>query len=161
MTPTLKADVLAALTVLPEETWDVHDDACDCTYPRIGFWTNPYLAETLEVRMCCIWARLYELFPGFVRVTPAFQDYNAGQWRTEPQEWDGESDMPRSVWYRQLARQQGRSLADIRRDYANQEPPKGTPRPPAPEVEPEPDLMATVLGIVMDMANRLDALEAK
>lgn len=117
-----------AVTVLPETVWGTWDDECDCTYIRIGFFTNPYLAETLEIRLCCIWKQFGDLFPGAVRTTAAYFDGNAGEWVTEPREWDGEFDMPRSVWYRQLARRTGRQLADIRATYARQEPPKGRPR---------------------------------
>ena len=86
------ADVVAAMGMLPETFWETNDDACDCTYQRIGMWTNPYLAETLEVRMCCIWSKLYELFPQYVRTTPAFLNHNTGEWETEPREWDGEDE---------------------------------------------------------------------
>jgi hypothetical protein len=155
--------IAAALSVLPEDMWDVNDDACDCTFQRIGFWTNPYLGETLEVRMCCIWTELYKLFPDKVRVTPAFFDYNANEWAPEPMAWNGETDMPPSIWYRQLARQQGRSVAEIREEYRHRddERPRGVARPVEPTAEPEPDMLGMLLQIVMDMANRMDALEAK
>lgn len=155
--------IAIAASVLPEQMWDVNDDACDCTYQRVGFWTNPYLGETLEVRMCCIWAELYKLFPDKVRVTPAYFDYNANEWVAEPQEWNGETDMPLSIWYRQLARQQGRSVAEIREEYRHRdsERPRGVARPVEPQPEPEPDLLGMLLGIVMDLAERMDAVEAK
>lgn len=114
-----------AISNIPDIQWKMEDDLCDCTYQRIGWWTNPYLAETLEVRVCCIWAELYKQFPQFVRMTPAFWNYNKDKWVTEPMEWTGENPMPRSIWYRQLARKQSRSLAEIRAEYADQEPPQG------------------------------------
>lgn len=161
----LPADLPEAgpVAALPEVMWDVEDDACDCTFPRVGFWTNPYTAATLEVRLCCVWKELYHLFPGAVRETPAFFNYNTGEWCREPQAWDGERGMPEHLWYRQLARQQGRSVAEIRAEYASRlhEKPKGVPRPPQPEVEPEPSMLDALLSIVMHMADRLDALEAK
>jgi len=124
------ADVLSALEHLPEDTWEVDDDACDCTFQRIGMWANPYIGKTLEVRMCCIWKQLYELFPGKVREIPGYRD-QSGEWQTEPAAWDGESDMPASIWYRQLANQQGRSVADVRDEYRmrDSERPRGIPRP--------------------------------
>ena len=142
--------VLKALEVLPEETWDTWDDKCDCPFPRIGFWTNPYSAETLEVRMCCIWQELYKLFPDKVRLIPAFRDYNAEEWVTEPQTWNGEYDMPRYLWYRQLARQTGRSVAEVRAAYRDQEPPKGVPRPRV-----EPDTAVNSLDMLFAMVNHL------
>lgn len=119
----LSPAVVEALSIgaLPDVQWGNQDDLCDCTYQRIGFWTNPYLAETLEVRMCCIWAELYKQFPEYVRTIPAFFDYNAEQWVTSPQEWNGEDEMPKAVWYRHLANKQGRSVADIRAEYAEKD----------------------------------------
>ena len=124
--------VIEALSIaeLPDVRWDIHDDLCDCTYQRIGMWTNPYLAETLEVRMCCIWAELYKQYPQFVRHVPAFFDYGHGdKWVTEPMEWNGETEMPKSLWYRQLARKLGRTMESVRDEYADQDDlrPKGTP----------------------------------
>ena len=127
----LSPGIVEALSIgsLPDVQWKMHDALCDCTYQRIGMWTNPYLAETLEVRMCCIWAKIYEQFPAQVRTIPAFWDYNQEEWVTEPMEWNGETAMPRSVWYRQLAREQGRTVAEIRAEFASQEPPQGKVRP--------------------------------
>ena len=129
--PRLVQDVMAALALggLPDVQWKHHDDRCDCVYQRIGFWTNPYLAETLEVRMCCIWADLYRQYPQFARTIPAFWDYNREEWVTEPQEWNGEDEMPKAIWYRQLARKQGRSLSDVREEYAGKDHlrPRGAP----------------------------------
>lgn len=116
-----------AIGMLPDVQWRMHDDLCDCVYQRIGLWTNPYLAETLEVRMCCIWAELYKQYPEYVRTIPAFWDYNTEEWVTEPAEWNGEEDMPASIWHRQLARKQGISVAEAR--ALNLPAPKGTGRP--------------------------------
>ena len=127
-----QTDVLEALFTgtFPSTFWDCQDDLCDCTYQRIGMWTNPYLAETLEVRMCCIWAELYKMFPQFVRVTPAYLDGNAKAWATEPMAWNGEAEMPKAIWYRQLARQQGRTVEDIRAEYSEKDElrPRGKPK---------------------------------
>lgn len=154
------ADVVAAMGVLPEEFMDTNDDKCDCTFVRIGMWTNPYLAETLEVRMCCIWKSLYELFPQHVRVTPAFLDYNAGQWVTEPQEWNGEDDMPRSLWYRQQARKNGGTVSQMRTEFADAEAPKGTPRP-VEEGEPPVDLVAVLFEMIDGLAQEIGSLKAQ
>lgn len=120
---------------LPDVHWLYGDDLCDCTFQRIGEWTNPYLGRTLRVRLCCIWAELYKLFPQFVQEAPASYDVNRHKWVIEPQPWDSEDmDMPLPIWYRQLAQQTGRSLADIRAEYsqrANERPkklPKGKGR---------------------------------
>lgn len=127
------ADVMAAMTMLPETFFEPDDDRCDCTFQRIYFTTNPYLGATLEVRMCCIWAELYKLFPQFARETPAFKDYRIDEWDTGgPWEWNGETPMPRALWYRQLARQTGKSLPEIRAEYGHLEPPQGIPRAPVP-----------------------------
>lgn len=148
-------DIVGAL--FPEEFWNTNDDLCDCTYQRIGMWTNPYLAETLEVRMCCIWDKLYELFPGLVRVTPGFLNYNTNEWVTEPMEWNGETDMPRAIWYRQLARNEGISVADAREKYRDQQPPKGTPKP---IVEPPEtvDIAAVLFEMVQGLADQVAQL---
>ena len=151
------ADIAAALGSLPESFWDTNDDACDCTYVRIGMWTNPYLAETLEVRMCCIWKELYKLFPEHVRVTPAYLDYNSGAWVEEPQAWNGEDDMPASLWYRQLARERGQDVGTIRALYSSRDEdrPRGTPRPVAGEpegIDPVAVLFEMLDGLAQEVA---------
>ena len=100
-----------------EVSWDHEDDLCDCTFQRIGMWKNPYIGEMLEVRMCCIWKELYKQFPEFVRVT-----------KHEPAIWDGESDMPKSIWHRQLANHLGISIEEAR--MLGNEAPKGVTRTP-------------------------------
>ena len=115
--------VVAALDI-PDVQWIHGDDLCNCTFQRIGRWTNPYLAETLIVRMCCIWEQVYAQYPQFVQRVPAYHNLNTGDYSTDPAPWDGEEDMPRHIWYRQLARLEGRSLAEIRNTYSDQEPPK-------------------------------------
>lgn len=150
------ADIVASLGVLPEVFWNHDDDACDCTFQRIGMWKNPYLGETLEVRMCCIWAELYKLFPQFVRVTPAYLVEDEA-WETTVREWDGEGDMPRSIWYRQLARKEGISLAEARVRYAHLDPPKGTPREIAEEGGPS--LLQVLFAQVVNLKRRVEALE--
>lgn len=161
MTATLDmaaVDIVSALGVLPEDFWNHEDDACDCTFQRIGMWKNPYLGETLEVRMCCIWAELYKLFPQYVRVTPAYLVDDA-TWETSVREWDGEADMPRSIFYRQMARKDGISLAEARERYAHVEAPRGTPRPV--EGETGPSLVTLLYAQVLNLKRRLEALEAK
>ena len=160
LSDTAIADVVAAMGVLPEVFWDVNDDACNCTFQRIGMWTNPYLAETLEVRMCCIWAELYKLFPQHVRVTAAFNNYNTGEWETEPWEWDGESDMPESIWYRHLARKHGIPVAEARERYAHLSPPKGTPRPvaEAPQGPTMDEYVLTAMDVLAEEVARLRAI---
>ena len=112
--------------MIPEVRWRHGDDLCDCTFQRIGFWTNPYLARTLEIRLCCMWKKLDEQYPGLMREIPAFTDYNNGdRYVEEPTLWNGESDMPVALWHRQIAVLTGMSLSDIREKFAGQEPPKG------------------------------------
>lgn len=133
MTETMTAlspGVVEALSIgnLPDVDWANQDDLCDCTYQRIGLWKNPYLAETLEIRLCCVWAKLAEQYPDCVRTIPGYRNDNTGEWETQPWEWNGETEMPRAIWLRHLARKQGRPLAEIRAAYADQAPPQGTPR---------------------------------
>ena len=150
-------ELVAALGVIPEAFWNHEDDACDCTFQRIGMWKNPYLGETLEVRMCCIWAELYQMFPQHVRVTPAYL-VNDEEWDTRVRDWDGDSDMPRSIWYRQLARQHGITVAEARTRYAHLSPPQGTPRPVV-EQEPVIDPVEAMLAMCTHLAERIEALE--
>ena len=147
-----------AFGVMPEAFWNHEDDACDCTFQRIGLWKNPYIGETLEVRMCCIWAELYKLFPQHVRVTPAYL-VDDEAWAQSVMEWNGESAMPRSIWYRQLARQTGRSLPEIRAAYGHLEPPQGTPKPVPQEVTVNP--IDALMAMVTHLADRIVDLEAK
>ena len=126
--------VIEALAIgsLPDVQWKHGDDLCDCIYQRIGMWTNPYLAVTHEIRLCCAWAKLYEMFPETVRTIPAFWDYNNDVWVTEPAEWNGETDMPLALWHRQVARMRGITVAEAR--AMNLPAPKGKARKPAPHL---------------------------
>ena len=103
-----------------QDTWNAEDDLCECVYQRIGYWNNPYIGETLEVRLCCVWAEIEKAYPQFFRRT-----------QIEPAEWNGEADMPRSIWLRQMAAV-GNIPLQIMRDSATGDPPKGTPRKPKP-----------------------------
>lgn len=117
LSPQLRTDLLAALSVgnIPDVHWLQGDDLCDCTFQRVGQWTNPYLGKTLRVRLCCIWAELYKQFPQFVQDIDASYDSNTHQWVNEPQDWDSEdADMPLPLWYRQIARREGKSLSEVR-----------------------------------------------
>ena len=116
---------LLATTMVPEIRWVYGDDLCDCVFQRIGDWTNPYLARTLRVRLCCLWARLYKDHPDLVEEIPAYYDGHADLFVTEPAEWDSPDwDMPRALWYRQMAVQTGLSLAEIRKRCETMDPPK-------------------------------------
>lgn len=126
----IEAAPVAADRAVPTVHWLHGDDGCDCTFQRIGEWTNPYLAETLRVRLCCIWRKIYEQYPQFVQDIPAYYDQNRHAWVTEPREWDSEdADMPTYLWYRQRARLEGKPLAQIRNEYAGRvhERPKAVP----------------------------------
>lgn len=122
-------DILALVSSgIPEEQWDNQDDLCNCTFQRTGDWANPYLGRTQRVRICCLFAELYDQYPQFIQEIPAYYDENTGEWESKPLEWDGEQDMPTAIWHRQLAVKTGMPLEDIREVYENQSPPKGTPR---------------------------------
>ena len=157
MNPIAEADILAALSITPEDFWDVEDDACDCTFQRVGMWTNPYIGETLEVRMCCIWEELYKLFPQHVRRTDAFLDYRTNEWSPGQWEWDGETDMPRAIWYRQMAKREGLSLDEIRAKYSDAEAPQGIPREPQ---EPQPAIVEILWQAIQGLADEIAELKA-
>lgn len=116
---------LAVMESLPEIKWEQGDDLCDCTFQRIGSWTNPYIARTLRVRFCCLWAELYKIYPQYVQEVLGYYNGNTGQYETAPAKWDSEDDdMPRAIWYRQLAVERGLPLEAIRQLYENETPPK-------------------------------------
>ena len=102
---------------IPEVRWMHGDDLCDCTFQRIGEWTNPYMGRTLRYRFCCIWKSLGEQYPDFVQEIPAYYDENKGRMVSEPAEWNGEHDMPRDIWYRQIQAVTGASLDRIREQF--------------------------------------------
>lgn len=118
--------IVAAMSgVGPDVEWIHGDDLCDCTFQRIGWWTNPYIGATLLVRMCCIWEAIYAQYPQFVQRVDAFNDYNADVFTKETRDWDStDADMPRALWYRQIAHRTGLTLAEVRVQYADQEPPR-------------------------------------
>jgi len=122
-------DILGLVSsAVPEVRWTHGDDLCDCTFQRIGEWTNPYLARTLRVRFCCIWAELYKDHPAFVQEIPAYYSENTDRFETEPIEWNAEdAEMPRHLWYRQLAILHGRPLGEIRAMFETKEPPGRVP----------------------------------
>lgn len=106
--------LLEIMPGIPDVYWISGDDLCNCTFQRIGDWTNPYLGQTLRVRMCCIWAEIYKQYPQFVQEIPAFYDQNRHVW-DEAHAWDSEEmDMPIALWHRQLARRTGKSIDEIR-----------------------------------------------
>lgn len=105
--------------------WQHGDDLCDCTFQRIGMWTNPYIGKTLKYRFCCIWAELAKAYPQFVQEIPAFLDTNSETFVEGVAEWASlDADMPRALWYRQLSTLTGKPLAAIRDEYADQDPPR-------------------------------------
>lgn len=116
-------DALLAASI-PGIEWVHGDDLCDCTFQRIGEWSNPYIAQTLRVRFCCIWEELFKQYPQFVQRIPAYFDGNTERFVSEPWEWNGNYDMPRALWHRHLASKTGKALAEIREEYRDQEPPK-------------------------------------
>ena len=103
------------------ETWKHGDDLCDCVFQRIGEWSNPYLGTVHQVRFCCAWARLREVWPDL------FRDTFTGDQRA----WNGEDDMPRALWVRQVAISMGITIPEARSLLKDREPPKGIRRPKA------------------------------
>lgn len=132
LTPAL----LEALSIaeLPEVQWKHGDDLCDCVFQRIGMWKNPYLATTQEIRLCCVWAELGKMFPDFVRTIPGYFNENTQRWDTNPWDWNGETEMPKALWHRQLARKLGCTVAEAR--AMSLEPPAGQPK-----LEPVPFIL--------------------
>ena len=119
---------LLATSGIPEDPWFHGDDKCDCTFQRIGDWTNPVIGRTLRVRLCCIWAKIYAQYPEFVQEIPAYHNIKTNEYVNEPQDWNAEDwDMPRYLWYRHLAAKYGRPLSEIREKCKDMEPPKRLP----------------------------------
>ncbi len=134
-------DVLAATITadIPEVYWISEDDLCDCTFQRIGEWTNPYIARTLRVRFCCIWAELYKQFPQHVQEIPAYYDGNRHRWVVEPRAWDSEEmAMPLAIWHRQLASMTGEPVGTIRAALRGHEDERPGPLPPGTAERDEP-----------------------
>ena len=105
---------------LPDVQWLQGDDLCDCTFQRIGEWTNPYIAQTLRIRMCCLFAELQKEYPQCFQEISAYYDVNRHKWQTTPVKWDSiEYDMPMPLWYRMLSFVKGKPLATIRKEYAH------------------------------------------
>ena len=69
---------------MPEITWTHGDDLCNCTFQRIGDWSNPYLALTRRVRVCCLEQRMLEGNEDLVQDIPGFFNENTGQFEAEP-----------------------------------------------------------------------------
>ena len=116
-------------TTMPEFIWTHGDDLCDCTFQRIGEWTNPYLARTRRVRVCCLEDRMLEDNEDLVQDIPGFFNDDSGLFETEPWVWNGEDDMPEHLFMRQTAIIQGLSLDETRVKFEGVEPPKGIRRP--------------------------------
>lgn len=129
---------------MPEIQWVQGDDLCDCTFQRIGEWTNPYIGRTLRVRMCCIWAELYKEYPQFVQEIPAFYNYNEDRFETEPWMWNGEDDMPVDIWHRQLAVLRHEPLEVIREKFEGLKPPKGSK-------SQQDDMIVQLMGVVRQL----------
>jgi hypothetical protein len=112
----------------PDLEWKHGDDLCDCVYQRIGMWKNVYLAQTHEIRLCCLFNDLAKLFPEHFRTFNGYLDDNSGEYITEPQPWNGEDDMPKALWHRQLARLLDTDLPAARLLGAEYGAPKGQGR---------------------------------
>lgn len=129
---TMSPAILEAIAIgnLPDVEWKIGDDLCDCVYQRIGMWKNPYLAETHEIRLCCLFGELRQMFPQYFRDIPGYFDDNTQEWITEPWRWNGEDDMPHALWVRQLAKVMNVPLSEARK--VDVPAPKGIKRQPRP-----------------------------
>ena len=139
---------LSALQSIPEIVWTHGDDLCNCTFQRIGEWTNPYLARTLRVRVCCIEAQLYKEYPQFVHEIPGYYDENTDEFRVKPQVWNADHDIPKHIWHRQMAVMEGITL-DQARKLAEHVPPP----PPVPKADEKAIAVMAKQG-----ANRMSSL---
>ena len=135
----LEQSLASALAVadLPGMVWLAGDDKCDCVFQRIGFWTNPYLAQTLEIRLCCVWGEFKKQWPQFFRETAATWNLNTGEWDTEPREWDSpDMAMPVEYWYRQIAHKTGQPIAEVRAEYRHKMHLRPKANPKAKQIKP-------------------------
>ena len=123
-------DILGLAGSIPEEEWGIQDDLCDCVFQRIAWFTNPYIGRTMEVRLCCVWAEILKDYPQFIREIPGYdvQNVDVKTYDPKPMEWNGEDDMPRAIWNRQLAVQMGLPIETVRNMTRDEEPPKGIKR---------------------------------
>ena len=151
LSPAVLDALQAALNpeLLPEKPWAIGDDKCDCTIQLVIDQKNPYLAEMQELRVCCLYRELEKLFPNVFRRTNAHWNANKGTWDLHPRDWDNpEVAMPVALWYRQLAKQTGKPLSQIREEYKD----RLSERPQAqPNRKP----------VVPTKAERMKALEAE
>lgn len=110
-------DVLAALAASPgpDDHWIEGDELCDCMLQRIWDTTNPYIAQTKTVRLCCLWQKLYDQYPETVQDVAAYYNRNEHAWVATPAPWDSEDmAMPVYLWVRQVAVQRGISVGEAR-----------------------------------------------
>ena len=122
----------------PEVRWIIGDNLCDCMFQRIADWNNPYLGRTQRLRLCCAWERILDLIgrEGIVQMLPYF-DPNRATYNAEPAPWDShDMEMPVAFWHRQMAVQQGKSVSQIREEYAGRENERPKAIGPHPTVEP-------------------------
>ena len=104
MEAVLSPAVIEALAIVSAaEEWNVNDDLCDCANQRTFSIHNPYHGVREEVRLCCLFAELRQMWPQHFRTTAEM-----------PVPWDGETDMPRSIWHRQVAQLAGISVSEAR-----------------------------------------------
>ena len=122
--------------VVPEYHWEHGDDLCDCEIQNIALSMNPYSGQTLKIRLCCLYKELEDSFPHLFQHIKGYWDDNEQQWITAQMEWNGEDDMPRALWNRQIATREGLPIEVIRERTQFQEPPKGIPRPKAAKEQP-------------------------
>ena len=142
---------------IPEIVWTHGDDLCNCVFQRIGDWSNPYLGRTLRVRVCCMEQKMFEDYPEFVQEIPAFWDANTDTWVDGPLDWDGEDDMPRHLWHRQVAILTGLSLDETRVRFEGEEPPKGIERPSKPPEQRRPMSAEEIIGRQLIELNELQS----
>src|SRR3990167_1322326 len=89
------AEAIIASGPIPGGRWILGDNLCDCAFQRIGDWTNPYIAQTLRVRLCCLWEKMFAQYPELVQRIPAYYDMNRDVYVSTPAEWGSQDmDMP-------------------------------------------------------------------
>ncbi len=128
MESSLEGHLLDQLENNPEFHWTHGDDKCNCTFQRIGQWANPYIGKTIQIRLCCAWAKLFER-PEMAEFYQEFDGYwneNTQDFDREPIPWNSDSDMPRYLFYRQVATVTGQTLDEVRAEWEGKDLPEET-----------------------------------
>ncbi len=116
----LAAEAIIKTVGIPGTHWIHGDDQCDCTFQTIWEVTNPYIAETQRVRLCCLLEHFIKERPDLIQRIPAYFDVGRFTYVSDPAEWDShEMDMPVELWFRQLKKKMGRPMAWVRAHFSD------------------------------------------